>query len=238
MTKPATFVLVHGAWHGGWCYQRVAQKLRARGHSVYTPTLSGLGERSHEFSGNINLTTHITDVVNLIKWEGLEDVVLLGHSYGGMVITGAADRVSDKIASLVYLDAFIPGDGQSLHDLVPPAVAKAQWDGAAANGGFAIPPVPAAGFAVNEKDQAWVDALCTPHPIACCAEKLKLTGAVNRIAKKSMIVATGWAAGRAFKEYYERVKNDPAWSAFEAPCGHDIMVDMPDLLVELLEKVA
>src|ERR1700685_1291780 len=116
----ATFVLVHGAWGGALIWRRNAQALRKAGHEVYTPTLTGLGERSHLMSPTINLDTHVTDVVNVIKTEELSDVVLVGHSYGGMVVTGVADALSDKIRSLVYLDAFVPQNGQSLINLLPP----------------------------------------------------------------------------------------------------------------------
>ena len=117
----ATFVLVHGAWHGSWCWKRVRQALQDAGHDVFTPTLTGVGERSHLLSLHVNLETHIDDVVNLIRWEDLSDVVLCGHSYGGCVISGVADRVPDRIRALVYLDAFVLRDGQSLHDTLPPA---------------------------------------------------------------------------------------------------------------------
>lgn len=111
------FVLVHGAWHGGWCWKRVARILRAKGHEVYTPSLTGLAERSHLVNRNVNLETHILDIVNLLQWEELSDVVLCGHSYGGQVITGAADRSADRIGALVYLDAFVPENGQCLRRL-------------------------------------------------------------------------------------------------------------------------
>ncbi len=116
-----TYVLVHGAWGGGWKFARVAERLRKRGHIVFTPTLTGAAERSHLLTGAINLTTHVTDVLNVIRYEDLSDVVLLGHSYGGMVITAVADKIPEKIAALVYLDAFVPEDGQSLFDLNIPA---------------------------------------------------------------------------------------------------------------------
>jgi pimeloyl-ACP methyl ester carboxylesterase len=117
MPSTGTFVLVHGAWHGGWCYVRVADLLRAGGHRVVTPTLTGLGERSHLFSGAITLSTHIDDIVNVLRWEDLTNVVLAGHSYGGFVISGVAERVPERIAALVFLDAFVPADGESLWDL-------------------------------------------------------------------------------------------------------------------------
>ena len=110
--------LVHGAGHGGWCWQRVADRLTAKGHRVFAPTLTGLGERSHLLNDKIDLTTHISDIVNEIKWKDLDQIVLVGHSYGGMVITGVAEQLVSRIASIVYLDAFLPGDGQSVTDVV------------------------------------------------------------------------------------------------------------------------
>ena len=118
----ANFVLVHGAWHGGWCYRETAAALRAAGHTVFTPTHTGVGERFHQSAENITLETHIRDVCGCIEWEELSDVILVGHSYGGMVITGVADRMSDRIRSLVYLDAFVPEHGDSLIGLLSKAL--------------------------------------------------------------------------------------------------------------------
>ncbi|MGZ0244868.1 MAG: alpha/beta fold hydrolase, partial [Alphaproteobacteria bacterium] len=109
----ASFVLVHGAWHGGWCWRDVRRVLEEHGHTVFTPTLTGLGERSHLLSPDIDLETHIADVINLLVWEELNDVILVGHSYGGMVITGVADQAKDRLRHIVYLDAFLPADGES-----------------------------------------------------------------------------------------------------------------------------
>lgn len=109
----SAFVLVHGAWHGGWCWKRVRSALAAQGHQVFTPTLTGLAERSHLLTRHVNLETHIQDVVNLIRWEELSDVVLCGHSYGGCVVSGVADRMPASIRSLVYLDAFVLEDGEN-----------------------------------------------------------------------------------------------------------------------------
>lgn len=116
----STYVLVHGAWHGSWCWKRVRRALQALGHEVFTPTLTGVADRVHLLSPQVNLETHITDVVNLIQWEELSDVVLCGHSYGGCVISGVADRIPDRIGALVYLDAFVLESGQSLHDTLRP----------------------------------------------------------------------------------------------------------------------
>ena len=131
---PSTFVLVHGAWSGGWCYARVAALLRARGHTVFTPTLTGQGERAHLLSGAINLTTHIEDVLGVFRWERLYDVVLAGHSYGGMVITGVADRAADRVGKIVYLDAANPVNGQSLVDVAGPIILATREDLRVING--------------------------------------------------------------------------------------------------------
>jgi pimeloyl-ACP methyl ester carboxylesterase len=120
----ANFVLVHGAWHGGWCWNRVAELLRARHHTVFAPTLTGLGERSHLLKPDIDLDTHILDIVNEIKWKDLRDVILVGHSYGGMVVSGAVEKMDKSIAALVMADAFFPADGQSMSDIDPDCVKR------------------------------------------------------------------------------------------------------------------
>ena len=236
--KPATFLLVHGAWHGSWCYNRVARLLRARGHTVYSPTLSGLAERSHQFSGDINLSAHVTDILNVIKWEELSDIVLCGHSYGGMVITGVAEAASERISSIVYLDAFLPGDNQSLMDLVPAASLKGRSDAAGQLGGIGLPPATAKFFGVNDKDEAMVDRLCTLQPYATFLEKNKSTSGLTRIRKKHYILAAGYQNGGLFNWAYEKVRDDPAWTSDIMPCGHDVMIDMPEQLAASLEKAA
>ena len=153
-----TFVLVHGAWHGGWCWQRVADRLRGGGHAVFTPTLTGLGERSHLLRHGIDLKTHVTDVVNVMKWEGLSDVVLCGHSYGGFGISGVAEQIAPAIRSIVFLDAFVPRNGESVLDLTGPAVQEGVRN-ALQRGDIAIPPRAAEAFGVNEADSAWMDRL-------------------------------------------------------------------------------
>jgi pimeloyl-ACP methyl ester carboxylesterase len=232
--KPATFLLIHGAWHGGWCWRRVSDLLTKKGHRVFAPTLSGVGERAHQFRGDINLTTHIEDVLGVVKWEDLSNFVLCGHSYGGMVITGVADRIPDKIGSLVYLDAFIPEDGQSLFDQQPEDRRPGVINGAGAAGGLAVPPMPAAFFKVNARDADWVNRQCTPQPLGTLIEKIKLTGAHKRVPKKTYILA-GDYAGPVFSRTYERLKSDKAWTAHSVPSGHDVMLDQPEKLAELLE---
>jgi pimeloyl-ACP methyl ester carboxylesterase len=218
--KPATFVLVHGAWHGGWCWQRVSERLTAQGHRVFAPTLTGVGERSHLDSPSVDLSTHIRDVVNEIRWKDLENVVLVGHSYGGMVISGVAEQVAPKIASIVYLDAFVPADGQSLVDL-----------GGKLDAGPFTAPIPAARFAVNEADRAWVDSKMTPQSSACFTEKIRLTGAYQKIPRKTYIRAKNFPG---FAATFERIRSDDSWETRVVDCGHDVMIDQPDELTSIL----
>jgi pimeloyl-ACP methyl ester carboxylesterase len=229
------YVLVHGAWHGGWCYSRVADRLISRGHRVFAPTLTGLGERSHLFHPAINLTTHVTDIVNLCLWERLEDIVLVGHSYGGMVITGVADRIPKRISHMVYLDAFLPRDGQSLHDLIPAEAAQGQIESDANNRHAGILPIPAELFAVNPADRGWVDSLCTPQPLATFTERLKLSGR-GAIRSKHYVLASNNTLGGGFGHFRDSVLGAPAWTTHELACGHDVMIDLPDETALLLER--
>jgi pimeloyl-ACP methyl ester carboxylesterase len=238
MTTPAskTFVLVHGAWHGGWCWRRVADLLERQGHKVFTPTLTGLGERSHLMSKDIRLATHVTDVVNLMKWEQTVGVVLCGHSYGGMVISGVAEQMADKIDSIVFLDAFVPDNGDALADLTGAATLDLLRI-ATQKGDIAIPARSAESFNVNEKDRAWIDALCGPQPIATFVDKIALSGAHERVARRTYIRAAN-NANPGFDKAMTRAKADPSWRTYEVPCGHDVMVDMPERLAEILVEVA
>jgi pimeloyl-ACP methyl ester carboxylesterase len=231
-----TFVLVHGAWHGGWCWRRVSDLLEKKGHKVFAPTMTGLGERSHLIDAKINLATHVTDIVNVIKWEGLKDIVLVGHSYGGVIISGVAEQARDAIGSIVFLDAFVPESGDSLADKASQPVRDAIAP-LAQKGELAMKAVPAAVFRVNEKDRAWVDAMCTPHPLATLTDKITLTGARDRIAKKAYIRAKGYPSV-PFDGFHDKLKADAAWRVYELPSGHDVMVDMPDRLSEILVEVA
>ena len=202
--RPATFVLVHGASHGGWCWQRVADRLTAKGHRVFAPTLTGLCERSHLVNEKVDLTTHVNDIVNEIRWKDLDQVVLVGHSYGGMVITGVAEQVGSRLASIVYVDAFLPGDGQSLLDVVnqyapgwtPPA-------GTFSGADFA------AFMDVNEKDRAWVASKLTVQPPGTATEKLRISGAFLRVPRKSFISVTK-GEQPFFKAVADRYRTDPA----------------------------
>lgn len=232
------YVLVHGAWHGGWCWRRVADELTARGGRVFIPTLTGLAERSHLADRAIDLQTHVNDVVNLLKWEGLRNVVLCGHSYGGMVVSGVAEQAPEgSIGSIVFLDAFVPESGRSLLDYTTsggreggPMVDEGERTGF-------VTPIPAEVFGVNAADRAWVDAQCTLQPYRTLTQGLPLTGARERIERKAYVLATGWT-NEAFPAFAAKVRNNAAWRYYEVPCGHDVMLDAPGRLVEILEEMS
>ena len=162
-----TYVLVHGAWHGGWCWRRVADLLEEKGHKVYTPTLTGVADRSHLLSKSITLDTHILDVANLMEWEDLQNVVLCGHSYGGWPISGVAEKQQKRIGTIVYLDAFLPNNGQKVLDTNTPERKKSVLEGIE-KGELARPGPSAAAFFVNEKDQAWVNAKTRLPSLSAC----------------------------------------------------------------------
>ncbi len=220
-----SFVLVHGAWHGGWCYGRVASTIRDRGYRVSTPALSGLGERAHLYTPAINASTHIQDIVSLLECEDLNDVVLVGHSYAGMVITGVADRLPARVAALVYLDAFVGKDGESLCDVDLPEGVAANLENARANGGHTLSPLPAKALGVNAADIAWVDSKCTPQPLATFIERIALTGAHLAVKHRSYVHALHGL--RATRRIYQALRTEPGWRFHELACGHDVMIDMP-----------
>lgn len=224
-----TFVLVHGSWAGGWVWRRVADVLESRGHKVFTPTLTGVGERSHLLNEKVNLHTHITDIVNVIKWERLSDFVLVAHSYGGNVITSVAEQVEPAIRSIVFLDAFVPENGPLQQtQLILDAIAK---------GESAIKPPPVAFFQNNEDTNAWLDALLTPMPIGSYTDSLTVTGARERIRKKIFVRATRYRQD-PFQAAYIKVRSNPTWVTFELTCGHHAMVDMPERVSQILLEAA
>jgi pimeloyl-ACP methyl ester carboxylesterase len=198
--------------------------------------LTGVAERSHLTSPQVTLDTHIADVVNLIRWEELDDVVLCGHSYGGCVITGAADRVPQRVRALVYLDAFILENGQGLHDVLPPDVATGQQQAANEKGnGWQVPPITAEFFRVNTADRTWVDKQCTPQPLATFSQRVRLNNAIPA-AKCTHILATGYEHS-PFPPFHEIAKRK-GWKTVTIDCGHDVMLDKPADLVAMLRASA
>jgi len=187
-------------------------------------------------SADINLYTHIADVANVIKWEGLEDVVLCGHSYGGWVISGVVELVPDLIGSIVYLDAFMPEDGErginTQSDGAREAVKKAQAAGEVSRDAGS-----AKRYGLTGEDLAWVDSKLTPQPIGTSLQPIRLTGARDRVPKKSYILASGYN-NPPFVACHEALKSDPSWQLFDLPCHHDVMVQMPNELSDILVAVA
>lgn len=232
----ATFVLVHGAWRGGWLWKRVRPLLARGGHEVFTPTLTGGGDRSHLNAPSVDLETHITDVMNLIRWEELDDIVLCGHSYSGCVVTGVADRMPERVRALVYLDAFVLENGQSLHDTLPPEQREAQIEGAREHGdGWNAPPIPAEFFNVGPEDRAWVDAQSTMQSLATFQQRLPLTGGIDRVPR-SYVLATDFPA-TPFRQFYDRAKAK-GWKTHTVACGHDAMLARPDEIARILLEAA
>ena len=241
----ATFVLVHGAWHGGWCYRDTAKALRDAGHTVFTPTHSGVGERSHQSNEAVTLETHIRDVCGCIESEELNDVILCGHSYGGMVITGVADRMPERIKSLVYLDAFVPENGESLIDLInkalPPEVAAVfvgSFRGTALEGRSGLmQPIPAEMFNIAQANRAWVDRRCVPQALATFEVPALLTGDLNKVKQRLYILADGWDPS-PFRHFAAKFEGAPGWRVTKLASSHDVMVDMPQELARELMALA
>ena len=227
----ADFVLVHGAWHGSWCWKRLRDVLRTSGHRVFTPTLTGLGERSHLLSRDIGLQTHVADVANLLVWEELNNIVLVGHSYGGIVVRNVADRMPERIGALVYLDAFVPENGEALVDLVPDGGESFRQSAAEAGDGWKVPPLPASALGVNSEDAVWVNRQCTAHPLACLED-------VTRIGQGN-IANTGYVLARFANPFFERFAErarEKDWWVEEIVCGHDVMIDQPEELAAILVR--
>jgi pimeloyl-ACP methyl ester carboxylesterase len=236
----ATYVLIHGASHGGWCYERVAAILRSQGHRVFTPTLAGLAERASMDARRINLTTHIDEIVELFEREDLRDVILCGHSYGGMVIGGVADQIPDRTSNLVFLDAVVPEDGKCMNDYVFPGwrllpVLIAVW--LFGRGYKLTPPPPARFFKVNKADRAMVNRHLTGHPFKTLTEKIRIGTNADGIPNHTYIYATKWG-NRQIAEQFELAKQREGWNVFEIACGHDVMIDAPVELATILASAS
>ncbi len=241
----ANFVLVHGAWHGGWCYRDTAAALRQAGHQVFTPTHTGVGERAHLASEAITLETHVRDVAGCIEAEELDKVILCGHSYGGMVITQLADRLGDRVSAMVYLDAFVPEHGDSLISLLdtalPPEVAEqfiGGFRGAAQEGGSGMmQPIPAEMFGILEQNRPWVERRCVPQSLATFEMPVLLSGGTDSKVKKVFILADNWDPS-PFRYFADKYTNVAGWDVITMPSSHDVMVDMPEELAAELLKLA
>lgn len=221
-SKRATIVIVHGAWVGGWRWRPVADLLIDRGHHVFTPTLTGLGERAHLTSRSVNLSLHAKDVTNLIHYERLQNILLVGHSYGGMpvsVVTGLVPH--GVIGSLMYLDAFFPEDGQSLNDLVPGPPHRPEDAGE-----YLVPPprVNLVGFNahMDAAARAAYEERRTPQSMYCFEEKARVTAAREAIPQKTYVLASGYK-NDTFAPVAEKLRQRAGWRVEEMPYTHDLM---------------
>jgi pimeloyl-ACP methyl ester carboxylesterase len=227
------FVLVHGAWHGGWCWRYVRPFLK--GNEVFAPSLTGLGERRHLAGPAIDLDTHIDDIVSILEMEDLRDVVLVGHSYGGMVITGAADRAHERIKRLVYLDAFVPENGRCTLDYVVPERAARMREEGEKVGSITPPPLSLWGL-TRQEHLDFVKPREVRHPYGTMCQKIRLdnSAAIARIPK-TFIYCSSPATG-SFDAFAAKYRNDPGWKFFELKTGHDAMILMPERVAQLLQN--
>jgi pimeloyl-ACP methyl ester carboxylesterase len=234
----ATFVLVHGGWHGGWCWQKVIPFLEEASHEVYAPTLTGLAERASELSPDVGLDTHIQDIVGLLSEKNLHGVILVGHSYGGMVITGVVDQVPERIAHLVYLDTFVPRDGESMVDISPVVIhllrKQAQADGwrIDSHGTYGV---------TTEPDRSWVLRSVTPQPLKTFEQPLYLKNpAIVEAVPRTHIDCTSGFFFSLMRHLLARRALPPTeagWRLRQLPTGHDAMITMPRELADLLLEV-
>jgi pimeloyl-ACP methyl ester carboxylesterase len=226
----ATYLVCHGAWSGGWSWRKLRPLLREAGHEILTPTCTGLGERAHLAHPLVDLETHIADILAVIEAEDLADLILLGHSYGGMVATGVADRVPARIRRLVYLDAFVPADGQSLTDLA--------GGGRLAEpvAGWLLPPMPPAPD-VTPEDLAWTAPRRRHHPARCFGQKLRLTHREPPVPR-AYIHCTRREGPDVFRQFADRFRADPAWRFHTLDASHSPNITAPEALATLLLDLA
>jgi pimeloyl-ACP methyl ester carboxylesterase len=229
-------VLVHGAWHGGWCWARVLTALRAANVDAMAPTLTGLGERAHLISPAVDLETHVRDIAAVIESEELEGVVLVGHSYAGALLGGVAERAGGRVRRLVYVDGLVPERGDSVLALFPTEVADAIAIAARNAGGWRVPPWPASSFGVTDPaDREWVDRRLTDHPFATLTQ----AGALPPPAgMPRSFVACTVRQRDTYVRFAETARVDASWDYFELPTGHDAMVTAPGPLAEVLVQAA
>ena len=233
----ATFVVAHGAWSAGWAWKKMRPLLRDKGHELFTPTYTGVGERAHLATPEVGLETHIQDILAVLEAEDLSDVVLVGHSYGGMVATGVADRATARIRHLVYLDAFVARDGHSLMDLQAPEVrARMREAVKTQGGGWRIPPNPMPPDTAPE-DVAWATPRRVMQPAKCFEEPARLTGAVERLPR-TYIYCRKSGPGDVFRQFAERARGDARWTCLEMDASHNPHITVPAVLAATLHEIA
>ena len=230
-----TFLIAHGAWSAGWAWKKMHPLMSAAGHRLVTPTYTGLGEREHLASPSNDLETHIQDILNVIKYEDLRDIVLIGHSYGGMVATGVADRARELIAQLIYLDAFVPRNGQSLLDLLPPQARQQMQERVKGGDGWRVPPNPTPPD-TSEADAKWIAERRLPQSFKSFEMPLRLSGADISLPR-SYIYCKRIAPGDPFRPFAERARSEAGWRYYEIDASHSPHVTAPGALAMLLQTI-
>lgn len=232
-------VLVHGAWHGGWSWERMNPILANAGYKVFAPSLTGMGELASAANPDVGLNTHIQDILNLLQKENLRNVVLVGHSYAGMVIAGVAEKAPERISHLVFLDAFVPKDGQSLLDIVGPQGAAGIRQGAKAVGeGWKVPSFPVERFGIkSQADVDFVKPKLVPQPLKTFEDKVSLSNPAAAGLPRTFIYLSNPAMG-TFDGYAKMAKESSSWGYYEIATGHDAMVLEPQKLSEILIQIA
>lgn len=233
--RPKTYVLVHGAWYGGWCWEKVAQALRAQGHTVSTPTCPGLGEQAHLLSRDISLTTFITSITNHILYQGVSDVILVGSGFAGVVISGVADRIPHLIKQLVYVDAMVLASGLSVFDAQPPSITRQRQQQVRMHGkGRAIPVPPVNAYGTLDKETlAWVSWRLTPHPVGTYEEKLVLHHPLGNGRPRIYVDCTA-SPFEPLVEVKKTLRRQAGWTWMELDSHHDPMITEPQALSQLL----
>lgn len=240
------FVLVHGAFNGGWCWKHVARRLRAAGHDVFTPTLTGCGERAHLLSPSVGLGTHVQDVVNVLEYEDLEGVILAGHSYAGVVITAVADRAPGRVARLVYTDAAAPEDGQNATGAFEDGTAGVLANMSEGNAeSWLLPPLPLSSEGITSPEHvAWVEPKRGPLPLLALQEPLRLRGdAVSKIPRAYIFATRREGLIQTFgvdplKPFSDRARSSPDWRFLEVDAGHGLMITNPEAVADALLQLA
>jgi pimeloyl-ACP methyl ester carboxylesterase len=242
-SEMADFVLVHSAWFGGWCWKKLVPLLAEHGYSVHTPTLTGLGERSHLAHPGIVLQTHVDDVVNMLTYEDLRGVILVGTSSSGAVITGVADRVPDRISQLIYVDAFVPSDGQALWDLIPPQRRPAMETLLETEGfGWLLPRMAArpweqfareAWQVTDDADLTWMLTRLRPTPFGHFTSPVRLVNPAAERLPRTYIRCRGWP-NPSFDRYAQTASQDPRWRFHQLDSGHLPYITSPDQLAAML----
>lgn len=246
MVAMSIYVLVHGAFNGGWCWKHVARRLRAAGHEVFTPTLTGCGERSHLLTPGVGLSTHVQDVVNVLEYEDLEGVILAGHSFAGVVITAVADRVPGRVARLVYTDAAAPENGQNATGAFQDGTAAVLAGMSEGNKeSWLLPPLPLSSEGITSPEHvAWVSPKRCPLPLLALQEPLRLTSdAVGKIPKAYIYATQRDALVATFgvdplKPFSERARSSPDWRFLEVDAGHGLMITNPEAVADALLQLA